>query len=159
MANVFISFKNVGKKESEIKSVSITERTPIPVGIKTPIAFSKNGDGLFEMNMDIADQIDDNLRNLVLTNHGERLGFYDLGANLQPLTTEYGSKDNFDEEAMIRINTATSKWMPYVQLEGFSSRTDNTSNRNTANIIMQILYSVPAVGINQKVLEVTLFVI
>lgn len=159
MPDIFISFKNVGRKETEIKSATQTERVPVPVGIKTPMSFARNGSGMFEMNMDISNQIDDNLRNLILTNHGERLGFYDLGANLQPLTTEISSKNNFDEEAMLRINTAVTKWMPYVQLEGFQSTTDYQDNRSVGKIVLQILYSVPAVGINQKILEVTLFVI
>lgn len=111
------------------------------------------------MYTDIKDVVHDNLRNLILTNHGERLIHYDLGANLRPLVAEFSSKDDFDGEAMIRINTAVSKWAPYISLVGFDSRPEFIDNRFTGRIVILLVYSVPQLGIIEKALEVLLFVI
>ena len=77
------SFRSVGNTKRDSQNTIEKKERP-PIGIKTPIQLS-NKDGLFEMHRDVADQISDNLRNLILTNHGERLGFYDFGANIRPL--------------------------------------------------------------------------
>ena len=93
------SFKSVGTKvKTEEEDTAILKKPPI--GIKTPLSLDLGRQGLFEMHTDLAKQISDNLRNLILTNHGERLGFYDFGANLRTLVFELGS-ENADQKAMI----------------------------------------------------------
>ena len=66
------SFKSVGRSKREAESREERALRP-PIGIKTPIQLS-NTDGIFSMHRDLADQVSDNLKNLILTNHGERLG-------------------------------------------------------------------------------------
>ena len=151
------SFKHVGIKEFETQKIFTTDQSPVPIGIKTPIAFGRAGEGLFEMNTNIADQIQDNLRNLLLTNHGERLGRYDFGADLLPLTTEYVSNESFVPEAMLRINTAVAKYLPFVELNGFSSTPVFDENRFLAKISLVVQYSVTNLGIFEKQTEITLF--
>ena len=58
----------------------------------TPLSAS-----VFKMHFNSIDQVHDNLRNLILTNNGDRLGRYNFGANLQPILTEKLSKESFDE--------------------------------------------------------------
>lgn len=160
MAVSFISFKNVGVKEFEvIQLVSAVSQSVTPYGIKTPVQLGSADEGLFVMNVTLSDQIQDNLKNLILTNHGERLGFYDYGANLMPLVTEFTSIDSFNEEAMIRINTAVSKFMRYIQLEGFAAEPSFEDNRYTGIIKVYIKYSVQAANIATRTLEVTLRII
>ena len=56
------------------------------VGIRTPISLSDIGENSFlVMNTSFGEQIHDNLINLLLTNHGERLCLPDFGANLLEL--------------------------------------------------------------------------
>ena len=123
------------------------------------MAFGDNGEGLFAMHTTLQDAIHDNFRNLLLTNHGERLVHYDLGANLRPLVVEFTYKDDFDGEEMIRINTSVAKLMPFVTLVGFDSRPEFIDREFTGKIVILVVYSVPQLGILDKALEVLLYVI
>jgi phage baseplate assembly protein W len=160
MALTFISFKNVGIKQFDaIQLVSVVSQSVVSYGIKTPVSLGANAEGLFSMNNTLGDQIRDNLHNLILTNHGERFGLYDYGANLLPLVTEFTSIDAFSEEAMLRINTAVSKYMSFVQLEGFAVEPAYEENRYTGIIEIYVKFSVPAANITAQTLNVTLRVI
>lgn len=150
------SFKSVGedlaaKKQRE---TSIASAAP-PIGIKTPIELGDEGDGLFKMHRNLADQVKDNLRNLIMTNHGERLNFYDFGANLMPLLSELASEDG-DMEAMRRIQSAVSKYMPFVSLENFAASAVPTENESQARIRILVTYSVARANIASDTLSVTL---
>ncbi|TXH11515.1 MAG: hypothetical protein E6R04_02710 [Spirochaetes bacterium] len=153
------SFKNVGIREFQTQNVKTTPQSVLPIGIKTPVQFGGNGEGLFAMHTNIQDVVHDNLRNLLLSNYGERLIHYDFGADLRPLVADFSSKENFDEEAKIRINTAVAKWMPFISLVGFDSRPEFIDNRYTGKIVLLVVYSVPQLGIVEKALEVLLYVI
>lgn len=153
------SFKNVGIREFQPQNILATPQSITPIGIKTPATLGDNGEGLLGMHMNIQDVVHDNFRNLLLTNHGERLVHYDLGANLRPLVADFSSKEDFDGEAMIRINSAVAKWLPFMTLVGFDSRPEFIDNRFTGKIVILVVYSVPQLGINEKALELLLFVI
>jgi uncharacterized protein YfeS len=105
----------------------------------------------------MADQVGDNLRNLLQTNWGEHLGIYDMGANLRPLMAEFATQDDFDNAAVGRIKAATAKWMPYVDLDSFLSETDRTQNKNTAVTTITVTYNVPALKITGAKIKITLF--
>ena len=152
-------FKSVGET---IEEYGQTRRQGIsarpPIGIKTPLAIDYDFGNLFEMHYDKASLIKDNFKNLILTNHGERVGMYDFGANLQELVMELGS-DNADSEAMKRITTATKKYMPFITLhnfETFNTPRDGSSGGTAMNGI-RITYSAPVAGINQQAMEVVLY--
>lgn len=153
-----ISFKDVGIKAFNSNNIGRVAN-PIPIGIKTPLEIDIEGKSLFVTHYDIGSQMDDNLRNLILTNHGERLGLYTFGANLKPLLTEFSNKDDFDTEAMLRINTAVSIYLPFVSLIGFESKPDYENNRYTGKIKITVMYSVATANLNQRMIEVDLFVI
>lgn len=111
------------------------------------------------MHFSLADAMHDNLRNLILTNWGERLGLYDFGGNLRPLTTELVSAEDFDGQAIERISGAVQKWMPFITLETFQSSIDRINNKNTAIIKITIVYNIPALNVFNKALEVKLYAI
>ena len=160
MAVIFVTFKNVGVRQFDtVQLIPVVSQSLVLFGIQTPLKLGADGDGLFVMNTTLADQVQDNLRNLLLTNHGERLGLYDYGADLIPLVTEFNSYSVFQDEAMVRINTAVTKYMRYLQLDGFAAEPFFEDNRYTGIIKVMVKYSVPAAGINNRVLEVTLRVI
>lgn len=148
------NFKSVGqtKEKSLIETVV---KTVTPYGIKTPLRIGN--EQILETNNTLAEQVSDNLRNLLLTNWGERLGLYKFGANLRPLTTELVSLDDFDSQAIDRIRLAVGTWMPYVQLENFVSSIDRTTNKNTAVIKLLVSFSVPALSIVGAAIEVSLY--
>lgn len=151
------SFKSSGKTQVQ-RTAETTATSPIPIGIKTPLQLSET-DGLLAMNFTLAESVQDNLRNLILTNWGERLGHYNLGANLRPLTSEFVSQENFDSQAIERIRAAVGRWMPYIDLEDFSSKVNRVDNKNTAVIDITITYNIPTLNVKNKKLQVTLYVI
>lgn len=152
------SFKSSGKTPQQ-QALETLNTSKIPFGIKTPMTLAGAGEGLLAMNYNIADQFADNLRNLLLTNWGERLGHYQFGANLRPLTTEFASQENFDNQAIERIRNAVNEWMPFVSLGTFESSVDRTENKNTAVILIKITYSIPAIEVIDRALQIVLYVI
>lgn len=149
------SFNSSGvRKEPVVNSDNITIRPP-PIGIKTPMQLSA-AEGLFEMHTDLSKQLSDNLRNLILTNHGERLGFYDFGANLRPILFNLGSEDG-DLEAISRIKLAVRKYMPFVSLQDFQVFVDREDNKNVAKIGIQVTYTVPRISPAVRSLEIMLY--
>lgn len=151
------SFKASGKTQEQVL-VETLQRSSVPIGIVTPMRPGVT-EGAFAMHFSLANAVHDNLRNLILTNHGERLGLYDFGANLRSLTTEFVNQDNFDGAAVERIRTAVARWMPYVELEDYVTIVDRNDNRETAIITMTITYNIPALGVKKRALQVTLYVI
>lgn len=151
------SFKASGKTHEQ-RLAEALQKSPTPIGIKTPLRPGTT-EGVFAMHFNIADAVHDNLRNLILTNHGERVMLADFGANLRPLTTELVSADDFDAAAIDRIRTAAALWMPFVELEDYSSTVDRTDIRNTTAIVLTITYNVPSLGIKRRALQVTLHVL
>lgn len=152
-----INFKSVGQTQQQAKDEFIFS-TLVPIGIKTPLRLS-NKLGLFEMNYSLEDQTADNLRNLLQTNWGERVGLYDFGANLRPLTADFSSQEDFDNEAVARIKSAVSRWMPYVELIDFTSEVDRLENQSTGIIKITVTYDIPRILVSNKKIQVVLYVI
>jgi phage baseplate assembly protein W len=152
------NFRNVGKTSEQLtNNANSVPTSPQPFGIKTPLR--EGTKYIFEVSYSIKDQVADNLRNLILTNYGERLCLYNYGANLRPLLTEYTSLDDFDASATSRISSAVGLWMPYVSLNSFVSSIDKTKTNGKINAIkLMITYDVQNLGIKDALLEVVLYV-
>ena len=150
------SFKSVGNNISDVEKADVIPvlRRP-PIGIKTPIEISTN-EGIFTMHTDISKQISDNLRNLIMTNHGERLGFYDFGANLRPLLFNLG-QESADTQAIENIKRAVSKYMPFVALSNFQVFVDRNDNKEVAKVAVQITYKIPKLDNLTRSIEVMLY--
>jgi phage baseplate assembly protein W len=148
------NFKSVGIKNDQ---QPITGST-LPIGIKTPLQLGKSGEGIFAMHTSLADQMADNLRNLITTNHGERLGLYDFGANLRSLTLDFTSLEDFDSEAIIRIRNAVTKYMPFVNLKTFETTIDRLNNQVVGKINIKITYNIPQLSVTDRQVAVTLYV-
>ena len=150
------SFKSSGESvELASKNANSGAAVP-PVGIRTPVSLSDDGKSFLRMHGNFPDQVHDNLRNLVLTNHGERLGLPDFGANLAELTFEMQDED-VQGEAMNRVSKTVRKYMPYVELETFSPFIENFDNREVAKIGLTIGYKVPKLRTQQRMLDVILY--
>jgi len=153
-----LSFKDVGIKGPTARLNNQVVARQDPIGIKTPLELDGTGFDSFKMHYTVREQVADNLRNLLLTNYGDRVMHYDFGANLTPLVADFSHKDDFDQEAMIRINTAITKFMPYVTPIGFASTPDYENNQYTGKIDIVITYSVPLVNVTQDKIELSLYV-
>lgn len=158
MASSSISFKSVGNSVTTISTRIERSIVRTPLGIQTPL---KRGSAtLFEMHYDVLDMVRDNLKNLILTNHGERIGLFDFGANLNELSTERVSMEDYDSEVAQRIATAVAKWMPYVTLDELLplDRPDDPL-RSRGNVPLRrylVTYEVPAVDQSKQSLEVVI---
>ena len=147
-----ISFKSSGTKVSDNRSVATP--VPLPIGIITPMELGEGSDGIFGMHRELSGQIPDNLRNLILTNHGERLGQYDFGANLKQLVFDYSSNPEWESDAMSNIKTAVAKFMPFVELESFETSIDTNNDPQIATIAITVTFNVPAANISNKAIRV-----
>ncbi|MFA5557769.1 MAG: GPW/gp25 family protein [Flavobacteriaceae bacterium] len=155
-----INFKDVGTLNKPGPGYYAQNRTALPIGIKTPVEVDYSSNTFLAMHTSERAQIADNLRNLIQTNWGERVGIYDFGANLSELTTELTNRDDFETEAAIRINTAVQKWMPYVSLSSMKADFDDeTSPEGMARIILDITYSIPIINTQMDRIEVVLVAI
>jgi|TARA_Y100000034_G_C6778879_1_gene347932 phage baseplate assembly protein W len=158
-----ISFKNVGFKSDDRRFKKI-ESQPIPIGIKTPLELANGKSSLFKMHYQPKEQIHDNLRNLITTNYGERLGRYAYGANLASLTFDLSDIATFEQEAAFRIKDAVSKFMPVVELDNMSVQPINKINdQNTipsgmALVKITISYNVPKIKVVNNKLQVLIYV-
>jgi len=152
-------FQSVGETLTAYRqNRRLGETVRIPFGIKTPMELATAEGGLFVMNYEILDQIKDNFKNLLLTNHGERLGLYDYGANLQELTMELGS-ESFDTEAIKRIKVACARYMPYLNLSTFEPvvANDETKPGGIGMVGLRISYSIPLAASGPQQIEVILY--
>ena len=158
------SFKSVGKKISSKKFKVDNEDAKskiIPIGIKTPVEFGNKKTKLFKMHEDPMLQLKDNLKNLIQTNYGERLGKYEFGCNLKSLLFERVSLDeNFQKEASDQVVKQVEKYIPAIQIDNitFSVNKKNRLNNNMlAEVKINIDFSIPSARIKNQRLETTLF--
>ena len=81
MSHSQFKFKSSGFRRDDRRFVA-KKTVARPIGLRTPL---ESGDDIFKMHVDPVKQLSDNFRNLILTNHGERLGMFDYGANLNSI--------------------------------------------------------------------------
>ena len=151
-------FSSVGQLEPDFQKTLVDPFENVPVGIKTPMELAVNGtSGPFKMRMSVADQIKDNFRNMLSTNHGDRMVLYDFGANLESLCFELGTETS-DHQAINRIRKTTEKYMPFIQLNTFEPiKQENIDSTGLAFIGILVIYSVPALNLNNQAVEVVLY--
>lgn len=155
-------FKSVGIKATarEVSTDLLTKKTA-NVGIKTPLSNNQDGQ-IFDMHTEVSDQLRDNLRNLIMTNFGERLGLYDFGADLSALLFDLTSTESVESEIIDRINTAVERYMSGIEIEEINSveldrnEKDEVNRKGMAKVRLRIVYSVPAARIQNQAVEVTL---
>ena len=137
------NFKSSGKSISRVKSELSKinkEEENLPLGFSLPLDTNSSGNGLFKMNTVLNDQLEDNFKTLVLTRPGERLGFPDYGVELSDVLYGLGTED-IDQIAMNRIKSSVDKYMPFVQLKGFSSNYENSDDSKTI-LNIYIIYQI-----------------
>lgn len=132
------------------------QKSTIKFNPRTPLKLSSDNTQLFVMNESLETSIADNLRNLILTNRGERVMNPDFGANLKSILTEFGTS-GFESEVMRRIKTATTKYLPYVALTTMSmQKLESTPQSGLISVEFNIAYSVPKANIANQQLTVVL---
>ena len=150
------SFESVGVLDTATDILELQVADSPPIGIKTPIAFDETTEDFFVMHRELSKNIRDNFRNLLQTNHGERLLISDFGANLRPLTFELQSEGGITA-ALSRIKFATEKFMPFIALSTFEPLIVANDDSSVAKISARITYNVPSINLENQVIEITLF--
>ena len=152
------SFKGIGESIDDYvaQAEAAQDNKPRALGIRTPFVLDGTF-GFLKMHYDYHRLVGDNLRNLILTNHGERLGLHDYGANLRPLTMEL-NQENFDQECGRRIAAAVSKYMGYVTLTQFQVFNVTENSENFSHVGLRVEYLVPKINQDPKAVEVILLV-
>jgi hypothetical protein len=148
------SFKNIGTTVTQLRTA--TSAVPVlPIGIKTPMSLGGNGNP-YQMHTSVADQVQDNLRNMIMTNYGERLGLYDYGGNLRSILAEYTSDVNVETIAMQSIMKSVEKYMPFISLDTFDMQNLPSTRNGMAKYQILVNYSVPKIGASKQRVKIIL---
>ena len=160
------SFKSAGKKITDPKyrsdAVNI-ESLVIPIGIKTPLEVGNDKSEIFKMHVDPLEQLADNLRNLVQTNHGDRLGRFRYGCNLKEiLFNRNSSLDNdYEKTAIESIQQQVKKFMPVLNINNIDiqaeKKLDDLDKTSLSKVIVKVNFSVPALRRLDNSIEVVLY--
>ena len=149
-------FKSVGEDYQRRSQQRLARVQEPPIGIKTPLELGNSDDGILKMHRNLDKTIEDNFRNLLLTNWGERLMDYNFGANLKELTFELGDED-FDNEAIDRISSAVSRYLPFVQLQTFEPFNEISEENSLAKVGVRITYTISQIDDRERKIEVILY--
>tara|TARA_B100001093_G_scaffold485513_2_gene519994 strand:+ start:13422 stop:13910 length:489 start_codon:yes stop_codon:yes gene_type:complete len=160
MGHSQFKFKSSGFNRDDRRFVA-KKTVSRPIGFKTPL---EQGDDIFKMHADPVKQISDNFRNLILTNHGERLGMFDFGANLNSILYEYSNSPDFVDLVSNSIVDTTSRFIPSINIEDISAVFVDENEKNDLNRVgltkvrIRISYTVPRFKSRKLGLEVDLVV-
>jgi phage baseplate assembly protein W len=157
-----INFKHVGTRIAARKFEDTGQKPTIPIGIKTPLRIGIGNSNLFDMHYQPSDQIIDNLKNLIKTNFGERLGRFNYGANLKSLSFDYADIGNFENNALVNIREAVEKTMPIVEVDNvevksYSKEESSELPNGIAQINISITYNVPRIRVVGAKLIATIY--
>ena len=156
MSHSQFKFKSSGVRTTDRRFVS-KKTVDRPIGIKTPLEL---GNDIFKMNNNPIRQLTDNFRNLIMTNHGERLGMFDFGANLNAVVFEYSHSPNFESIVGESIINAVQKYIPSIVVTNISTSFVDETEKNNLNklgltkVRIRIDYSVPKFKSPNLALEV-----
>ena len=101
----------------------------VGVGLDLPLNSSKNS--FFAINYTTQDQANANLRNLILTNKGERLMLPTFGCDLKKMIFEQQPETRIIET----IESAIELWLPYINVIELSVTRDDV-NEHLVKIIL-----------------------
>lgn len=158
------NFKSSGKKvtSNKFKKENL-ERLVIPIGIKTPLEIGNENAELFKLHIDPLEQLADNLRNLVQTNHGERLGRFEFGCNLKSILFERNGSLESDYERIINenITNQVKKYLPVILINNIDinplKKIDNLDKTSLSKVIIKINFAVPILKRMNNSIEVVLY--
>ena len=100
------------------------------IGLELPLDISR--DGVFKRTKTALQQTKSNIKNLLLTNRGERLGNPTFGCNLRSVLFE---QENTDIETKIEeeIRQAMGEFLPFVDIQKIETLFSST-NKNIINV-------------------------
>jgi len=105
----------------------------IAVGVDLPL--TSNTKTFFALNYTTQDQAKANLKNLILTNKGERIMLPDYGCNLKKMLFEQVP----DEKIKETIEVSVEQWLPYINIIELIVKRDPT---NEYRINIDLYYNI-----------------
>ena len=105
------------------------------IGLSFPIRRDDNND--FRLTKNSLEQAKHNLKNLLLTHPGERVGQPEFGSRLRALCFEQDDTE-LPEKIEVEVRRAVSEWLPYINILSTSILTEEG---NANKIYVRINYS------------------
>ena len=116
----------------------LSENEDYRFGLTFPLTYNNQLGGFFPSSKTLREQVSSNIKNLLLTSKGERVGQPEFGTDVtsilfEPLTPDIGDR------LEASITDGVSKWLPYVTIQNiFVSTPDDQPN----SIFISIEFSV-----------------
>jgi phage baseplate assembly protein W len=117
------------------------------ISVKVPLVYGSRA-GPYQLNTDIGEVVRQNLKNLVLTNPGERVMIPEFGVGLHRLLFDNNSPE-LRETMVGRIYSQVNRWMPFVELMSVNFDTYESNSRLGLNE-MQVVIEFSLGSLNQK---------
>ena len=122
----------------EATVAELNENENIGFGLTFPLGY--NDEGFFPTSKSLITQASSNLRNLLLTSKGERVGQPEFGSTLTSVLFNFQDAD-MQSSIEESINEAVARWLPYITLHNiFISSTDSDIDGNV--VMVQLEFSV-----------------
>ena len=100
------------------------------IGLKLPLEHGSQG--FFGRTQKAIEQTKYNIKNLLLTKKGERLGNPTFGSDLEKVIFEQEG-DDLENRVEETIRSSISEWLPFVGIESIETNF-SARNRNTINV-------------------------
>ena len=97
------------------------------IGLDLPIRKSDGVEGYFTATSTTIAAIKNNIRNLLLTNRGERYLQPNIGLNLRRYLFEQYSTD-LEDSIKVEINDTIAMWLPFVLIKEITVKMSNVNN-------------------------------
>ena len=108
------------------------------ISVALPLTYD-SADGPYRLNKNLEDVVKQNLKNLLLTNPGERIMLPEYGAGIRRFLFE-PHNDVTLESVSETINSSVTSYMPFVEIEKISllsQEQDDTLSPNSFRIIIE----------------------
>jgi phage baseplate assembly protein W len=123
----------------ELEKKFIVDTQDKAIGLALPLGSSNNG--YFAVNYTTKNQIKTNLKNLILTEPGERLVNPLFGTPLRKFIFEPYVEGDFETNIEEAITMAIFKWMPYITIDSIIFDKSN-ENKDKHLINLELKYSI-----------------
>ena len=119
------------------------------IGLELPLNHGKNG--FFNRTKKTVDQSKHNIKNLLLTKKGERLGNPLFGSDLYRVVFEQEG-DELENKVEEAVRSSIAEWMPFIMVETVETNF-STNNRNAINVTIKFALSTDAADLEQLTID------
>ena len=131
----------------ELQKKFIIDTQDKSVGVSLP--FTKGNNGFFAVTYTTKEQIKSDLKNLILTNRGERVMQPEFGCNLRQAIFEQIDEGGVYEFIQNEIDTSIQRWLPFVIVNNIVVDSDANSKDNN-RISVKLDYTLSFAGNNSR---------